>query len=354
MTELGIIEGYFGRCWSWDERRRVVDRLAPVGYRFFHYAPKIDGKLRRKWRERYTTTELANIVEFAAHCRNSSVRFGIGFTPYSAHLDFSADTKATMKAKLAQLDEAGVDDLAILFDDMDGDLPDLAYRQAEIMAFAMDHSRAERFFLCPSYYTDDPLLDRVFGSRPERYLEDLGRLTDPQVAIYWTGEEVCSREYRRGHLDDVADRLGRKPALWDNYPVNDGPRMSQHLHLRAFTGRTPELSELVTHHAINPMSQPILGCIAALTLPMAYQRGADYAYGSAFSEAAAMVCGEQLRDMLLANLLTFNDSGLERLGEDTRRNLLAKYAAVDHPAAREVCAWLSGGYAITGEMLQTQ
>jgi beta-N-acetylglucosaminidase len=48
IPPLGIIEGYFGRAWSWDDRGAVIARLAPAGYCFYHYAPKIDAKLRRK------------------------------------------------------------------------------------------------------------------------------------------------------------------------------------------------------------------------------------------------------------------------------------------------------------------
>lgn len=354
MKNLGIIEGYFGRCWNWDQRRAVIDRLAPAGYSFFHYAPKMDAKLRRQWSVDYEPSELDALRQFAGHCRDLGVRFGVGLTPYGAHLDFSTDQKAALKGKLAQLDSVGVDDLAILFDDMDGDLPDLAMRQAAIVDFAADHSRAERMFLCPSYYSDDPLLDRVFGSRPDEYLEDLGRLVDPAVAIYWTGEEVCSREYGAAHMRAVTERLRRKPALWDNYPVNDGPRMSQFLHLRAFTGRSQQLGELVSHHAINPLSQPVLGCIPALTLPMAYHRGDGYSYGNAFLEAARDVCGEPLAAMLVSNLPTFNDSGLDRMSDELKAKLMAKYTVVDHPVAGEICDWLGGGYAITGEMLQTQ
>lgn len=354
MDHLGIIEGYFGRSWNWEQRRAVVDQLSPLGYRFFHYAPKLDAKLRREWQVAYDADELAAMRKFTTHCRQVGVRFGVGLTPYGAHLDFSGKVKAALKRKLAQLDSVGIADLAILFDDMDGDLPDLAQRQATIMDFAVQHSRAGRMFLCPSYYSDDPLLDRVFGARPTKYLEDLGRLIDPAVAIYWTGEEVCSREYGVAHLTGVAERLGRKPALWDNYPVNDGPRMSQFLHLRAFTGRSPQLRDLVSHHAVNPLSQPVLGCIPALTLPMAYQRGDEYCYGGAFLEAAEVVCGKELAQMLLANLPLFNDSGLDRMSDETKARLMQKWMAFDHPVAREICDWLGGGYAITGEMLQTQ
>ncbi len=354
MPGLGIIEGYFGRTWDWDARADVVAHLAPAGYDFFHHAPKSEALLRKRWQEPFGVNGLAPLARFASQCRDAAMRFGVGLTPFGIQFGFGTDERVSLKTKLAELDAAGIDDCAILFDDMDGAIPDLAARQAEVMAFVLDHSRATRFFLCPSYYSDDPVLDRVFGQRPDNYLADLGRLIDPAVAIYWTGEEVCSRDISSAHLADVAQLLGRKPALWDNYPVNDGPRMSQYLHLRAFTGRSAAAGEMLSHHAINPMSQPLLGCIPALTLPMLYARGGRYRYGAAFMEAAKQVVGDDLASMLQADLLMLSDSGLDRLSEERKAKLTARYAAVGHPAAREVVDWLNGGYAITGEMLQTQ
>lgn len=352
--ELGIIEGYFGRAWTWPERAAVIDLLAPAGYSFFHYAPKLDTKLRRDWHQLHSKTESTAIKEFADRCRARGIRFGVGLTPYGAHLAFDSEAKAAMRAKLAQFDSWGIDDLAILFDDMRGDIPDLAQRQADISAFIIAYSKASRFFLCPSYYSSDPKLDRVFGQRPERYLETLGRNLDSGIAVYWTGEEVCAPEIGVAHLRDISDMLGRKVALWDNYPVNDGPRMSQYLHLRAFTGRSVDIALHVTHHAINPASQPILGCIPALTLPLLYQQGANYRYSTAFLWAASQICGDELAKLLQADLLTLQATGLDRLTDATKQDLRNRYAAIDHPAARELIDWLEDGYAITGEMLLTQ
>ncbi|HCW89687.1 MAG TPA: hyaluronidase, partial [Marinobacter sp.] len=36
-TELGIIEGFYGPLWQWEERRALVSQLAPAGYRFYLY-----------------------------------------------------------------------------------------------------------------------------------------------------------------------------------------------------------------------------------------------------------------------------------------------------------------------------
>ena len=351
---LGIIEGYFGRRWSWEERAAVVRILAPAGYSFFHYAPKGVEQLRRDWRTPFSDGDAQQLADFGRLCRSLGMRFGVGLTPFGCNAGFGGEDRAALKAKLAQLDAIGIDDLALLFDDMEGSFDALAQRQGEIADFAFGLSGASVRFLCPSYYSDDPVLDRVFGARPPRYLEELGAAIDPSVAIYWTGEEVCARDISRGHLEDVADRLGRRPALWDNWPVNDGPRMSQHLHLRAFTGRSAAASDLIRHHAINPASQPHLGCIPALTLPRVYAEGDGYRYGAAFRSAALTICGNELAAMLEADLLTFEDSGLDRMSAERKAKLAARYAAVDHPAAREVVEWLKGGYAITGEELKTQ
>ena len=143
-----------------------------------------------------------------------------------------AQARAAFIAKVRSLDAIGIDDLAILFDDTRGDMPELAAREAEIVHAAMANTRADRVLMCPTYYSDDRMLDVVFGERPAGYLQDLGRRLDPRVGVFWTGEEICTREFSPGHLDRVTEALGRKPTLWDNYPVNDGPRMSRFLHLR--------------------------------------------------------------------------------------------------------------------------
>src|SRR5262249_40902193 len=155
-----------------------------------------------------------------------------------------------------------------------------------------------------TYYTDHSVLDRVFGPRPPRYLEQLGVALDPKISVFWTGEEVCAREQSVGHLRRVSDQLQRKPFLWDNYPVNDGTRMSKHLHLRAFTGRPSSIGSWLTAHAVNPALQPVLSCIPALTLSASYAERGNYAYGAAFHDAAVAVAGDVLATMLEQDLLS--------------------------------------------------
>ncbi len=176
-------------------------------------------------------------------------------------------------------------------------------------------------------------------------------MLDPAIGLYWTGEEVCSREFSPGHLARVAGQLGRKPTLWDNYPVNDGPRMSPFLHLRAFTGRPASIAAHIAGHAVNPALQPTLTRIPALTLAASYREGEAYEYGRAFDEAATAVLGPELARHVRGHLNLLQDTGRDRLGDAAER-LRARYAPIDHPAAREIIALLDGAYVCTPEMME--
>lgn len=352
-VELGIIEGYYGRPWTWEAREETLACLAPHGYRFYFYAPKADPWLRRRWQEPYPEDGAERLARLAERCRELDVRFGVGLSPYEIYHHFDDAARDALARKLALFDELGVRDLALLFDDMRGDVPDLADRQAEIVHWAAERTGADRVVVCPTYYSDDPVLDRVFGERPPDYLERLGALLDPAIQVFWTGEEVCSREFSAGHLRRVAEQLGRRPFLWDNYPVNDGQRMSQYLHLRGFTGRPASLAPHVAAHGINPALQPTLTRLPALTLAESYRLGDAYEYGAALRRAAIEVLGRELGVRVHEDVLTLQDVGLDRLGE--REALLReRYAGVDHPGAREIIAWLDGEYRITDEIVQTQ
>jgi hypothetical protein len=346
---LGLIEGYYGKPWSWQARDATIAFLKPHGYDFYIYAPKADAFLRKRWREHHPSDMAEALRHLAARCRTVDVRFGVGLSPYELYREFDADAQSALADKLAQFDAWGVEYLAILFDDMRGDLPDLAVTQTEIMHWVAARTKAKRLIVCPSYYSDDPVLDRFFGKRPANYLAEFGSLLDPSIDVFWTGEEVCSREFSPGHLARVTDKLRRKPFLWDNYPVNDGQRMSPFLHVRAFTGRPASIRTHLSAHSVNPALQPVLSRIPAVSLSESYRLGDAYEYGEAFLHAATAVAGADLARKLQDDILYFQDVGLERLGRAVDR-LRRRYADVDHQAAREIIAWLDGAYKFEEEI----
>jgi beta-N-acetylglucosaminidase len=253
--ELGVIEGYFGRPWQHVDRKQVMSRLRELGYAFFHFAPKANAFVRRRWREPHPDATFAELVDLSAHCQGLGLRFGVGLSPYELYRDFSGADKAAFIAKVRLLDQIGIDDLAVLFDDTRGDVPDLAAREAEIVHIALEHTRASRVFMCPTYYADDHMLDVVFGERPAGYLRDLGRRLDPQVAA----------------------------------------------------------------HAINPALQPHLSLIPAATLVASYREGSAYRDMHAFREAAHALAGADIAAMLEQDLHALQDRGFDQLGDDRER-----------------------------------
>ncbi|MGB3722695.1 MAG: beta-N-acetylglucosaminidase domain-containing protein [Pacificimonas sp.] len=347
---LGIVEGYFGPPWSWADRTHAMRILASHGFTRFFYAPKADAHLRRRWDEAHSAEQAENIGAFAHACRKENVRFGIGLTPFELHRNWTASGRERLRRRVGQLADLGLTDLAILFDDMKGDVPDLAAIQADIMVEVRTTVPDLNLTMCPSYYSEDPVLDRVFGQRPNGYLADLGHLLPADIDIFWTGPEVCSRELSPGHLERIGDTFARKPVLWDNYPVNDGPRMSGHLHLRGMTGRGG-IGDRIGAHYINPALQPHLTLVPALTLATMYRQGGDYDYLTATHEAAHTLLPAPLADALMADLLTLQDAGRARIHPG---KLQDKYAAFDHPAAQEIVRFLAGDYETSAEDVQTQ
>lgn len=352
--ELGTIEGFYGLTWDWEARAAHVAALAPWGFGFYLYAPKADSFLRRRWAEPHPEEEMEQLTAFAGHCRAHGVRFGIGLSPYELYLNFDNTARQMLMRKLDTLDAIGINDLAILFDDMRGDLPELAEKQIEIVDCVAACTKADRLIICPSYYSDDPVLDRVFGTRPENYLETLGASLDPTIEVFWTGPRVCSRDMSVEHLARVTETLRRKPFIWDNYPVNDGQRMSPFLHLRGFTGRRAEIAGQLSAHGVNAASQPCLSRIPMLTLSALYRDGDTYSAQDAFRAAAEEVAGMPLARMISEDIGLFQDKGLDMLSDMETAALRSRYAAVDHECAREIVQWLDGNWRITNEIVQTQ
>lgn len=55
----------------------------------------------------------------------------------------------------------------------------------------------------------------------KKCLLELDNPIDSEVHIMWTGMYVYPWETKSDDIDKVADVLGRRPFIWENYPVND-------------------------------------------------------------------------------------------------------------------------------------
>lgn len=53
----GVIEGFYGRPWTTEQRKDLFRKLKSMGMDSYMYAPKDDYKHRAYWREMYTVEE---------------------------------------------------------------------------------------------------------------------------------------------------------------------------------------------------------------------------------------------------------------------------------------------------------
>ena len=340
---LGIIEGFYGDDWGWSARADSLPFLQEHHFEFFIYAPKSDRHLRKLWRERHPDAVAQSLRNFAQQCSDAGIMPGVGLTPLELHEAPGTQGRDALRRRVVQLHELGVRVLAVLFDDMRGDVPNLARTQAELVHVAADAATFDQVIMCPTYYTDSSILDRLFGERPPQYLHELGSALDPAIEVFWTGPKVLSESYPRDHIDRVTAELGRKPFIWDNYPVNDGPRMSKHLHLRT-PDRPRELFEGISAIAINPMNQSWLSRIPLLAMSRTLRDDAAI-------DAIEHLLPTELARALRNDADTFQDAGLGEIDDDARQQFVAKYEVFDHPAAREIVDWLQGRYTVSQDIL---
>jgi hyaluronoglucosaminidase len=349
--KAGVIEGFFGTPWNWESRMTGAEFLRNCGYQFYIHAPKSETSLRRQWREPIPLETLQHLSQLSAQCRQSGVAFGIGLTPFEIYRNYDAGAQTSLRAKVAQIDQIGVDILCILFDDMRGDIDRLAEIQARVISDICNCSGAASFIVCPTYYSYDQRLASEFGSPPKDYLRDLGRIVDPRIDFFWTGEKIISEGYSALHLAEVAADIGRKPFIWDNSIANDSKTRTNLLFLDPAAGAWNLPADRVAGVAINPMNQPHLSRIAL----RGFQNILTQGPGTDFLPSICReLCGPIVAEHLLADIDLLQNKGLAQLDADTRRRLLNWYEKQrSNPFAAEVAAWLRGEYVFDPACLTT-
>lgn len=346
----GAIEGFFGNPWSWPARLGNISFLHEWGYQFYIYAPKADPFLRRRWREPIPDETVERLSGLNARCRQVGVALETGLAPFEIYMNYDSVAKNDLRSKVRQLNILGAEMLCVLFDDMRGDIDELAELQARVVSDVCSWSSAKRLIICPTYYSDDSRLSGQFGSAPKSYLQDLGRLVDPQVDFFWTGERVISDGYSRRHLADVATRIGRKPFIWDNHTSNDSRRRVNYLFLDPSAGDWEICVDRAAGLAINPMNQPYLSRIALA----GYRNLLSGATEHPLPQICQRLCGSPLAEFLIEDAPFLQTQGLAGLESEVREQLLKRYQSdAADPYAREICSWLCGEYAFDPQCLTT-
>lgn len=332
---LGVIEGFYGRAWSHAMRLRMLEWLPSVGIDAYLYAPKSDAYLRKQWRDVWPAAEQRRITALVQKGQGAGIGVYVGLSPFAVYVDYDAAAEQALRRRVFELCAAGIHGLGLLFDDMPGNHTALAARQGEIAQQVKEWCGEVPLLVCPTYYSADPVLDRVFGERPPAYLEQLSSALPQDTAIFWTGPQVCSREIAAPPLQAMRDHLGTPLALWDNYPVNDSRERSEHLYVQDLSGRDPVLRDVLHSHWCNAMNQP------ALSLPALASLGS--LYGRPMPDLGRVYAEAGLSDALLAAVDALAIRGRGELTAE-QESALCAVAELPGPAAAELRDWLAGRY----------
>jgi hyaluronoglucosaminidase len=274
----GIVEGFFGPLWSMTHRKALFKFGAARGMNTYLYAPKDDPYHRERWTEAYPRDQWQALLQLIRQAQAQQIDFVYGFHPGKGLCFSDKKPVRTLLAKARRFYDAGVTTFAVLFDDIPSNLEfdrdRKHFRQSlaraegswleEIQAAQPGKWRDVEWWICPSYYTADPLLARIFGPFEPDFLEILGEYLPANVACFWTGPSVVSKSISLSQAQKIAAPLKHRLLLWDNYPVND-LSMRDELHLGPLQGRDPKLPRAVYAYLSNPLLQENLSFIPLAT-----------------------------------------------------------------------------------------
>ncbi len=346
-TNIGVIEGFFGPQWSWKDRISYAQFIKDNNLSFYIYAPKGDRFLRKSWKEDHPQESWLQLQNLGKEYQKQQVAFGVGLSPYEIYNEFSAENKRLFQDKVKKLSDLGLRYLGLFFDDMKSS-PNLASTQIELVSLANEVTDAKIVF-CPTYYSYDPILEKVFGQMPENYLDEIGKGIDSDVDIMWTGEKVISSSITTNHLKEVSKILKRAPFLWDNIFANDGPRQCHHLKIMPLEGRSKDAVEFSAGWAVNPMNQANLSKLVMGAFDSSVM-GIDPL--TALRDSICKQCADdQLVKMIMENYVQFKELGLKSMGQEEIESLIKQLSNKTDPVSLEISSWLKGEFVVGSECL---
>ncbi|QQE80035.1 beta-N-acetylglucosaminidase domain-containing protein [Alicyclobacillus sp. SO9] len=304
----GVIEGFYGKPWSNKERINMFSFMQKENLNTYVYAPKGDPYQRVDWREPYPSVKLQQMKALVAQAKQDGVQFvysiSPGMTGYSTKdiqksiTYSSASDRKALEAKIHQLQSIGVNTFMLSFDDIEKTLKpadkkvygtDYAKAQMQLANQVLAYEKARdpnfRLWFVPTFY---------YGMTDGPYWQTLRSTLNHSIKVIWTGKWVLNKSINSSQAKAITNLYGRKPILWDNYPVNDYTydKGKQHqLMLGPLEGRTADLTKNIAGYISNPMVQPYASKVALETISDYLQNPGSYQPKTAWNGAINHLSG---------------------------------------------------------------
>ena len=265
----GVIEGFYGTPWTHEQRLRGLAHFSDFGFNRYLLAPKDDPWHRYDWRSALSEDFLNHVSELIAEGRKNGVIVAVAISPgltveYSNEHDVSA-----IMVRFKQLHAIGVREFGLFLDDIPARL------QSEKDSSKFNSIMQAHSYYCNAVWAELKKLDsentlaicplQYHGKATEEYITEFGNSLDPDLALIWTGREICSEYLDVSDAKVFKANTSHIPLYWDNYPVND-VAMLHELHVGPIEGREKGLENYSLGYFANPMDRFELSLISLSTI----------------------------------------------------------------------------------------
>ena len=207
----GVIEGFYGRLWSWEERHRVVDVIGEAGFNAFAYAPKEEALQNAGWRTPYPPAHVDRIRELAGACHAAGMELWAGLRPVGISYADDVDLEQVI-GKLRVYQELGADRLLLLADDIPARLDEQAGDRFGELADAHAWLVGEVLRGLGTEPSTLAFVPTDYHGPGSPYLHSLGAAIPTGVDLCWTGADVFVPSVTAAEAESIGDVL-RRPAL---------------------------------------------------------------------------------------------------------------------------------------------
>ncbi len=282
------IRGIKGLWWEgMDKYRLALPWIANHNMNFLMFCYTSFPASGKDWRANYTADEQAGFRELAKQSEKLGVELCLSFNPgiwsqppltYASEADYQFAWE-----KVKTVHALGVHSFALCLDDINTKLQPADAARFKTLQAAQVYfvnrlwadmrtlSPRPRFIFCPSAYTSGEAENHL------DYIKKIAEL-DPAIFVFWTGPDVFSSTITAKDAEKFSSWIGRKPIVWDNYPVNDWAPWRP--LLAPVKNRSKDLGGAVSGLMANPMKQweaskiPLATLAMYLTDPVGYDPAA--------------------------------------------------------------------------------
>ncbi|MFZ7946933.1 beta-N-acetylglucosaminidase domain-containing protein [Neobacillus sp. 19] len=273
MSVRGIVEGFYGKPWSHNDRLDQIEFYGDYKLNTYIYAPKDDPYHREKWRVPYPENEMKRMEELITAAKRNKVDFVFALSPgidirfdgQSGEDDFQA-----LLTKSESLYDMGVRSFAILFDDIGNKQ---GAKQANLLnrfneEFIKTKTDVTPLITVPTEY-DTHAMGEI--GNLSTYTKAFSETLNKDVKVMWTGQAVVSEALPLENVEFMREVYGDRIGVWWNYPVSDYLRSK--LALGPIVNIDNSLEGKLDFFTMNPMEHADLSKISLAT-------GADYSWNT--------------------------------------------------------------------------